>query len=175
MKSSAVISLAFVVLSPLACFAADAWAEKLFPNPQQCAFAEGGISYDVDQMKFAIWGPFPKVVADSLNAIGKKISKSCKAGETPDLDFIHDGKFFGSEYYKFTVPLYSLSGGSCMTDFYYSFTFREKAKVLHDNILRVTGKDLRVLPGSGSTEIDDDGWIADYGSYSTYTCSMIGY
>ncbi|MGO7388843.1 hypothetical protein ACCT20_37235, partial [Rhizobium ruizarguesonis] len=46
----------------------------------------------------AIWGPFPKVVADSLNAIGKKISKSCKAGETPDLDFIHDGKFFGSEY-----------------------------------------------------------------------------
>ncbi|MGR9159713.1 hypothetical protein [Rhizobium leguminosarum] len=175
MKSSAALSLAFVVLSPLVCSAADMWAEKLFPNPKQCAFSEGGISYDVDQKKFAIWGPFPKVVSDSLNAIGKKISKSCKQGENPDLDFVQSGTFFGNEYYKFTIPLYSLSGGNCVTEFYYSFTFREKAKVVHDNILKITGKDLRILPGSGSTQIDDDGWIADYGNYSTYTCSMMEY
>lgn len=60
-----------------------------------------------------------------------------------------------------------------MSPFYYSFSFPENAKTLHDNILQRTRRDLKVLSGSGENEpIDDRGWITDYGDHITYSCSM---
>ncbi|AXA44652.1 hypothetical protein [Rhizobium leguminosarum] len=178
MKSSVAISLAFVVLSPLACLAAENWAEKVFPNPADCTFADGNsISYDADEKRIIVRGRFSRDIKDELESIENNTSGSCKPNDSSGLSIRSAGQFFGSDYSSFTIPIYGSGDGGCMSDFYYSFTFMDKADVLHDNILRRTGKNLTIVTGSGgpSRSADEAGWITDYGNYTVYTCSMIGY
>lgn len=161
------------VLLPTSRIAADKWAEKVFSDPLECAFEEGTLAYYVDDKAIYMTIAVPDEVKVSLKAMEKKISATC----TPNGSLVAvptSGEFFGSRYTQFSMPIYALeTGGGCMSPYYYSFSFPEKAKTLHDNILQRTGRDLKVLSGSGPSEsIDDRGWITDYGNHSTYSCSM---
>lgn len=165
------------VLLPTSRIAADNWAEKVFPDPIDCAFTEGGLSYWPDDKQIMVNIAVPDEVKRSLKAMESKISATCTSNEGPPVVINTVGEYFGSRYNQFSMPIYALeSGGGCMSDFYYSFSFPEKARTLHDNILQRTGKDLKVITEAGpNPDFEDDGWITDYGNYSKYTCSMVGY
>ena len=162
------------VLLPTSRVPADKWAEKVFPDPLECDFKEGAISYYADDKAINITVAVPNEVKASLKAMESKITATCTPNETGLLDIPTSGEFFGSRYTQFSMPIYALeTGGGCMSPFYYSFSFPEKAQTLHDNILQRTGRDLKVLSGSGQNgSIDDRGWITDYGDHSVYFCSM---
>lgn len=165
-------------LLPTSRIAVDKWAEKLFPDPVDCAFGEGGLSYNADNKEMLINNlALPDATRQSLKAMENRISATCTSKEGPPVVVNTVGEYFGSRFNQFSLPIYALNaGGGCMSDFYYSFTFPEKAKTVHDNILQRTGKDLKVVTESGrKPEFEDDGWITDYGNYSKYTCSMIAY
>ncbi|MBX5170899.1 hypothetical protein HJB84_13670 [Rhizobium sp. NZLR1b] len=162
------------VLLPTSRIAADKWAEKVFPDPLKCAFTEGAISYYADDQAINITVAIPDEAKASLKTMERKITATCTSNDMPLINVATSGEFFGSRYTQFSMRIYALdAGGGCMSPFYYYFSFPEKAKTLHDNILQRTGRDLKVLSGSGQNEpIDDRGWITDYGDHSTYSCSM---
>lgn len=165
------------VLLPTSRIAADKWAETLFPDPVNCAFTEGGLSYNADDKEMLINNlALPDETRRSLKAMESRISATCTSNEGPPVVVNTVGEYFGSRFNQFSLPIYALNaGGGCMSDFYYSFSFPEKAKTVHDNILQRTGKDLKVISGFGpNLEFEDAGWITDYGTYSEYTCGMIG-
>ena len=170
----AAVLFSTAVLLPTSRIAADKWAETVFPDPLECAFNEGAISYYADDKAINITVAVPNEVKASLKAMERKISATCTSNVMPLIDVATSGEFFGSRYTQFSMPIYALeAGGGCMSPFYYSFSFPDKAKTLHDNILQRTGKDLKVLSGTGPNgPIDDRGWITDYGDHSTYSCSM---
>ncbi|MGM4884784.1 hypothetical protein [Rhizobium sp. 62_C5_N11_2] len=178
MKRMVAAAVATLVFFPSVCLPADRWAEKLFPDPKECAFSEGSIYYDVDQQKIIITADLSPDVKNRLQDIGKKASTSCKAKDEPrSLVIESGGEFFGSKFQSFSVPIYGLAGGGCMSDLLYEFSFNVKAEALRKNILERTGKNLSIVPATGSppgqTDDDGDGWITDYGSRSSYICSMV--
>ncbi|MBB3590613.1 hypothetical protein FHX08_000957 [Rhizobium sp. BK529] len=165
-------------LLPTSRIAVDKWAETLFPDPVNCSFGEGGLSYNADDKEMLINNlALPDATRQSLKAMESRISATCTSNEGPPVVVNTVGEYFGSRFNQFTLPIYALkAGGGCMSDFHYSFTFPEKAKTVHDNILQRTGKNLEVISESGrSVDLEDDGWITDYGTYSKYTCRMRDY